>query len=96
MTYIKVNVAKPGANAGTGIKPKAAITFIDVEDISSFPARDENGVLIESPIVLNSGAYSITVYATQDSIELSSNSILENQVPGDSPPQVVKMVVIQG
>ena len=25
MTYIKVNVNKPGANAGTGIKPKAAI-----------------------------------------------------------------------
>ena len=53
MSYIKVNVNKPGANAGTGIKPKAAITFIDVEDISSFPARDENGVLIESPIVIS-------------------------------------------
>lgn len=85
MTYVKVNVNKPGANAGTGIKPKAAITFIDVEDISSFPSRDENGVLIESPIVLNSGAYSITVYATQDSIELASNSDGDTDNEGFTP-----------
>lgn len=85
MNYIKVNVAKPGANAGTGIKPKAAITFIDVEDIATFPARDEAGVLIESPIVLKSGAYSITVYATQDSIELSSNSDGDTDNEGFTP-----------
>lgn len=74
MGYIKVNVGKPGQNAGTGIKPKAAITFIDLEDVISIPPRDSKGVLITGNIVPKSNAYGITIYATRDTIELTSNS----------------------
>lgn len=85
MSYIKTNVLKPGSNAGTGIKPKSAITLIDVEDILSFAQRDSKGVLITGPIVLKPNAYAITVYATQDTIELASNSEGETDNEGFMP-----------
>lgn len=85
MTYIKMNVPKPGVNAGTGLKPKAAITLIDVEDIAVFPPRDAKGVLIADAIVLKPGAYGITLYATQDTVELTSNSEGETDNEGFLP-----------
>lgn len=74
MSYIKVSVPKPGANAGTGLIPKSAISFIDVDDIDTFPARDTQGVVIATAITLKTNAYAVTVYATPDSIELASPS----------------------
>jgi len=81
----KVSVPKPGNAAGLGLKAKPGIAFYDTEDILSMPARDANGVLIEGSIVLKPNCYAITVYATQDSIELDSNSEGDTDNEGFKP-----------
>ena len=81
----KVSVPKPGNAAGLGLKAKPHIAFYDTEDILTMPARDANGVLIEGSIVLKPDTYAITVYATQDSIELDSNSEGDTDNEGFKP-----------
>ena len=44
--YVKANVNKPGGMPGKGITPKDKIVIIDVDDIDTFPERDEAGVVI--------------------------------------------------
>ena len=69
MTYVKTNVAKPGKNAGTGGNKKDKITIFDIDDVLSWPARDDKGVVITDNITFNEGAFAITVYATQHTIK---------------------------
>lgn len=85
MSYTKASVPKPGANAGTGLKAKSAISLIDVEDLLTMPQRDAKGVLITDSIVMKANKYGITVYATQDSIELDSNSDGDTDNEGFTP-----------
>lgn len=73
MTYLNVSVPRKH-NAGMGIQAKDKITLVDAEDIQFMPPRDENGVLLSGNIVLKSGAYAISVYATPDKIKLGSKS----------------------
>jgi len=86
MDYVKVNVDKaPGIAPGKGIQAKEAITLIDVEGLISLGARDGKGVLITDPIVLKDSEYAITIYATQDTIELDSNSDGDTDNEGFTP-----------
>lgn len=85
MSYTKVNVPKPGANAGYGLKARSAISFIDIEDLLNLPARNDKGVVIEETLTLKPNKYAITVYATQDTIELTSNSDGETDNEGFTP-----------
>lgn len=74
MGYEKINVPKPGANSGNGLLAKSAVSIIFIEDILSMPARDAKGVVITGNIVMKPNKYAITVYATNSSIALASNS----------------------
>ena len=69
MTYVKVNVAKPGQNLGIGGNKKAEIIIFDMDDVLSFPARDDNGHISTDDITFKPGAYMIKLYATQHTIE---------------------------
>ena len=69
MSYVKVNVAKPGANLGVGGNKKAEIIVFDMDDVLAFPARDDNGHVSTADITFKPGAYMIKLYATQNTIE---------------------------
>ena len=69
MTYVKVNVAKPGLNLGIGGNKKAEIVIFDMDDVLAFPPRDDNGHVAEGDITFKAGAYMIKLYATQHTIE---------------------------
>lgn len=71
MTYVKVSVPKPGNNKGVGGDKKSMITFMDLDDILTFPSRDAAGVVITDNIVMNESAYAIKVYATTTSIKIT-------------------------
>ncbi|HLP03841.1 MAG TPA: hypothetical protein VK152_00290 [Paludibacter sp.] len=84
--YIKVNVNKAtGPQPGAGLQVKEAITLIDVEGILSMGARDGKGVVITDPFVMKDSEYAITIYATQDSVELDSNSDGDTDNEGFTP-----------
>jgi hypothetical protein len=68
MTYVKLNVAKPGDNKGAGGNKRDKIILIDLEDIATFPDRDSKGVVITDNLILKANAYMITAYATVTSI----------------------------
>lgn len=73
MSYVNVNVAKPGSNLGRGGDKKALITIFDMDDVLTYPARDSKGVVVTDNIQFNPGAYMITVYGSQDTIKFSSS-----------------------
>ena len=81
----KVSIPKPSNNAGLGLKAKAGIVFYETDDILTMPQRDANGVYIPGTIVLKPNAYAISVYATQDTIELDSNSEGDTDNEGFKP-----------
>ena len=94
MTYVKVDIAKPG-NVGIGGDKKDKIILIDVDDIATMPARDASGIVITGNIAMNSGAYMVKLYGTQNTIKASSDSegdpdakgvtqTVEFEHPGDS------------
>lgn len=84
--YVKVNVGKPGGIApGKGLQIKANITLIDVDDIVSMGARDEKGVVITDPFVMKTDTYGVTLYLTQDTAELASNSDGDTDNEGFTP-----------
>lgn len=64
MTYVKVNVGRPSGNAGSGGNRSDKVTFIDLDDVLTFPSRDANGVRITDNIVMKPGAYAVEVYGT--------------------------------
>jgi len=95
MTYVKVDVAKPGDNKGVGGDKKDKIILIDVDDVATMPARDANGIVITGNFVMNSGAYMTKVYGTQSTIKAGADSegdpdakgitqTVEFEHPGDS------------
>lgn len=84
--YIKVNVNKAGGvQAGKGLLIKQHISLIDVNDIVSLPERDGSGVVAAGTIVMKPNTYAITLYLTQDSAELSSNSEGDSDNEGFTP-----------
>lgn len=70
MTYVKMNVSKPGMNQGVGGNKKDKITFFDFDDVlAPFPARDSKGILIDGNLNFKPGSYAINVYATLHTIK---------------------------
>ena len=95
MTYVKVNVAKPGDNKGVGGDKKDKVIIFDWDDVLTNPSRDAGGIVITDNLVMKPGAYMITLYATQSSIKASADSegdpdakgimqSVEFEHPGDS------------
>ncbi|MDR2825007.1 MAG: hypothetical protein LBB41_07410 [Prevotellaceae bacterium] len=72
---VLVDVAKPiGQSPGAALKIKSEITLINVEDILSFPQRDENGVVLVGDIIMKPNTFAIKVYGTKSTIEIQDNS----------------------
>lgn len=74
MSYVKVNVNKPGDNKGVGGDKKAMIIVFDFDDVATMPARDSKGIVITGNLAFNSGAYMSKVYATQNTIKAMVDS----------------------
>ena len=85
MTYVKASVRRPAGNPGNGIQPKDQLVIYDVDDILSFPQRNEAGVVIEDDIVMKEGRYAIGIYLTPGTAEISSNSDGETDAEGYTP-----------
>lgn len=95
MTYVKVDVTKPGDNKGVGGDKKDKIILIDVDDIATMPSRDASGIVIAGNIVMSAGTYMTKVYGTQNTIKAGADSqgdpdakgieqTVEFEHPGDS------------
>lgn len=82
MSYVKVNVLKPGDNKGKGGDKKDTITIFDIDDVLTWPARDSKGILITDNIVMKAGAYMVKLYGTAESIKLNSDSDGETDAKG--------------
>ena len=74
MTYVKVDVTKPGDNKGVGGDKKATITIFDWDDVATMPSRDASGIQIAGTIAMNSGAYMTKLYATQSTVKAGADS----------------------
>ena len=85
MAYVKANIAKPGGMPGKGINPKDAAIIYDVDDILSFPARDDAGVVIEDDIVMKDGKYAVAIYFTPGTAQIQSNSEGDPDAQGFRP-----------
>lgn len=83
--YVKANVGKPGGMPGKGITPKDKIVVIDVDDIDTFPSRDEAGVVIAEDITMKQGKFGVSVYLTPGTAALSSNSEGDPDAQGFRP-----------
>lgn len=74
MAYVKKSVAKPEGPVGRSLITRDEVVLIDVEDLKVWPEPDPDEVTITENIVLNAGAYPISVYLTPGSAELTENS----------------------
>ena len=83
--YVKANVNKPGGMPGKGITPKDKIVIIDVDDINTFPERDEAGVVIAEDIVMKENKFGVGIYLTPGTGALSSNSEGDADAQGFRP-----------
>jgi hypothetical protein len=68
--YIPTNVASPaGQSAGAAAPKDPNVAIIAIDDILTWPQRDDKGVLVSGNIVLKPGAKAITVYMTSSKIK---------------------------
>ena len=74
MTYVKVDVNKPGDNKGVGGDKKAMIILFDFDDVATMPVRDSKGIVITGNLAFKSGAYMSKIYATQSTIKAGADS----------------------
>lgn len=74
MAYVKKSVTKPQGSVGRSLMTHDEFTLIDVEDIKVWPEPDADAVEITDNIVLNAGAYPISIYLTPGTGELTENS----------------------
>jgi hypothetical protein len=74
MTYVKVDVLKPGDNKGVGGDKKDKIIVFDWDDVLTNPARDSKGIVITGNLAFNPGAYMSKIYATQNTIKAGADS----------------------
>lgn len=72
-TYVKKSVLRPEGNPGNGITLKDKIVIIDTDDIDTFPARDEAGVVITESLKLKAAAKPVSLYLTPGTVEVTSN-----------------------
>ena len=88
--YSKASVARPSGMPGAGINPMNKLILIDCDDLSAFPARDQDGVTVGSSstggsITLASGAKAIAIYFTPGSATVTSNSEGDPDAEGFKP-----------
>lgn len=74
MSYVKVDVTKPGDNRGVGGNKKGRIILFDVEDVLSGFARDADGVTLSGNLVFKPNAYMVSIYATQHTIKFGADA----------------------
>jgi len=74
MTYVKVNVLKPGDNKGVGGDKKDKVNIFDWDDVKTNPPRDSKGITIAGNLVFLDGAYISKIYATQSTIKAGADS----------------------
>lgn len=70
MTYSKVSVLKKIDNAGRPVSFKNRVVLMEVDDIMTFPARDANGILVATDIVLKAGKTAIEMYVTPKTLKV--------------------------
>jgi hypothetical protein len=88
--YTAISVLRPGNNAGTGAGKYDKVTFVDLEDVLSFPSRDSKGIVIEGNIVMKPGKYAIEVYGTVKTMEGTVATTGEPDNMGFEPQFVFK------
>ena len=66
MTYVKIDVAKPGLNVGSGGNKKDLVTIFAFDEVLTY-SRDAAGVLVPQ-IVMKTDKYMIQVYGTVSSM----------------------------
>jgi len=65
MPYFRKSVASPGGISPGSAKPKNAnVTLLFVDDILSWPVRNDSGILYEGNFVMKAGASMLQVYMT--------------------------------
>jgi hypothetical protein len=74
MTYVKIDVLKPGDNKGVGGDKKDKIIVFDWDDVLTNPARDSKGIVITGNLAFIPGAYMSKIYATQSTIKAGADS----------------------
>ena len=74
MTYVKVNIPKPGDNKGVGGNKKGRITLFDWEDVTGGNQRAADGITNPGTLLFKAGAYMVQIYATQSSIKISKDA----------------------
>ena len=74
MTYVKVNVLKPGDNKGVGGDKKDKVNIFDWDDVKTNPPRDSKGIVITGNLAFIAGAYISKIYATQSTIKAGADS----------------------
>ena len=68
--YIATNVAKPvGTSAGAAAPKDPNVAIIAVDDIQTWPQRDDKGVLVSGNIVMKAGKTPTLVYMTASKIK---------------------------
>ena len=73
-TYVNKSVPRPAGNPVSGIALKDKIVIIDTDDIETFPARDEAGVVIAEAITLKASAKPVYLYLTPGTVEVTSTA----------------------
>lgn len=67
--YIATTVAKPaGISPGSASPKKANITIFDMDEVATFPARDDKGIITSGNILMKEGKNMIQVYMTRSKI----------------------------
>lgn len=85
MAYLKKDILRPDGNPGLGLQARDVIELIDVDDVISFPAPNERGVVIEEDIVLAKDATPTQLYITPGTAELASNADGDIDAVGFTP-----------
>lgn len=83
--YVKKSVGRPDGPSGRSLMVRDAVDLIDVDDIKVFPQPDAKGVRIADDIILNNGAYAISVYLTPGTAEVTDPSDGDPDQEGFTP-----------
>lgn len=72
MTYVKVNIGKPGVNAGIGSKKGNIVYLIDVDDINKQTFQLDGLEVLTCDMI--SGKYAVSIFAERMSINGATDS----------------------
>lgn len=84
-TYTKKSIARPAGSPGRGYATMDELILIDVDDISTLPERDADGVTVSTTITLKPNAKAIKLYMTPGTVEATDNAEGEVDAVGFKP-----------